>query len=121
MLTSDYVLQIQQAKERYLQDQQEQQQQSSITTAVSKRKLEENLGILEGEPGPPRKKTALSSSSLPQSPASSTSAGTVAAQPSGGEIFDRFQELVTSGLCMEISIQHSNIQAAIGATDQDIT
>ncbi|KAF9965792.1 hypothetical protein BGZ70_004100 [Mortierella alpina] len=135
MLTSDYVLQIQQAKERYLQDLQEQQQQQASVTALalaSKRKLEEGPGKSDAETRRPNKRTALISKSLPPSPTSSTiattitttsttTAGTVAAQGSGGEIFDRFQELVTSGLCMEISIQHSNIQATIGATDQDIT
>ncbi|KAG9325202.1 hypothetical protein KVV02_002056 [Mortierella alpina] len=126
MLTSDYVLQIQQAKERYLQDlQEQQQQQASVTALAFKRKLEEDHRNLDVGLGRPKKRTALTSKSLPQSSATSTTTaaggGNVAAQRSGGEIFDRFQELVTSGLCMEISIQHSNIQAAIGATDQDIT
>ncbi|KAF9936299.1 Serine/threonine-protein kinase 19 [Mortierella alpina] len=123
MLTSDYVLQIQQAKERYLEDlQEQQQQQASVTALAFKRKLEEDPRNLDVGSGRPKKRTVLTSKSLPQSSATVAAAGgTVAAQGSGGEIFDRFQELVTSGLCMEISIQHSNIQAAIGATDQDIT
>ncbi|KAF9562332.1 hypothetical protein EC968_005253 [Mortierella alpina] len=128
MLTSDYVLQIQQAKERYLQDLQEQQQQqhSSVTAvAKTKRKLEDSPENGDGETRRPNKRTIPTSiknlSPSPASPTTSTPAGTVAGQESGGEIFDRFQELVTSGMCMEISIQHSNIQAAIGATDQDIT
>ncbi|KAF9954312.1 hypothetical protein BGZ72_004702 [Mortierella alpina] len=123
MLTSDYVLQIQQAKERYLQDlqEQQQQQQASVTALAFKRKLEEGPRNPDPESGRSKKRTALTSKSIPQAPAPTATVGTVAAQETGGEIFDRFQELVTSGLCMEISIQHSNIQAAIGATDQDIT
>ncbi|CAO3570572.1 unnamed protein product [Mortierella alpina] len=132
MLTSDYVLQIQQAKEQYLQDLQDQEQQkASVTALASKRKLEEGPGNSDAKTGRPSKRIALTSKGLPPSPASpttttttttiTTAAGSVTAQESGGEIFDRFQQLVTSGLCMEISIQHSNIQATIGATDQDIT
>ncbi|KAF9545255.1 Serine/threonine-protein kinase 19 [Mortierella hygrophila] len=134
MLTEDYIHQIDQAKEQYLKDHKEAQEKKasaiSSTPSTGKRKLDSTaptaaahsnasaskkrrgtVGAVAGT----RAGSALVSAALASSGSGSTD------EAGEGEIFDRFKELVSGGHCMEISIQHSNIQDVIGATDQDIT
>ncbi|KAF9188300.1 hypothetical protein BGZ50_001415 [Haplosporangium sp. Z 11] len=117
MLTEDYVEQIQQAKEQFLQDQKDAFQQQHQHHQATKRKAGSFDGLVSS------KKIALGSTSTEkESMAISVNHGT--SQVNQGqvcEIFDRFKDLVTGGHCIEISIQHSSIQSVIGATDQDIT
>ncbi|KAG0316152.1 hypothetical protein BGZ99_007027 [Dissophora globulifera] len=137
MLTSDYVMQIQQAKEQYLQDlEQQRQQQASARTSASGSKRKADSILHSTAAAPAFKKVTLASSArLPVSrsitaaavthPGSTTVPSDATLESQGqqtaGDIFDRFKDLVTSGHFKEISIEHSNIQDAIGATDQDIT
>ncbi|KAG0263027.1 hypothetical protein BG011_009424 [Mortierella polycephala] len=117
MLTEDYVEQIQQAKEQFLQDQKDALQQEQQQHQTAKRKAVPFNGSVSS------KKIALGSASTEKnSVAMSVNHGTpLTNQGQKCEIFDRFRDLVTGGHCIEISIQHSNIQSVIGATDQDIT
>ncbi|KAI8595432.1 hypothetical protein EDD21DRAFT_359044 [Dissophora ornata] len=121
MLTSDYVAQILQAKEQYLADLQQQSQLQD--SSPSSRKRKSDISVLSNV----TKKVTLNFKSMAPRAATTTRASMTmtnalsGSQEEAGEIFDRFKELVTNGHCMEISIQHSNIQSVIGATDQDIT
>ncbi|KAF9192118.1 hypothetical protein BGZ49_003466 [Haplosporangium sp. Z 27] len=125
MFTSDYVALIQQAKKEYLKDIKEASQQTTNNTSGGsklKRKLDTSNSSLKS------KKLAIENESIGNSRiggklVDNTEAITLKDNnPISGEgIFDRFEDLVTSGHYMEISIQHSNIQDVIGATDQDIT
>ncbi|KAF9924620.1 Serine/threonine-protein kinase 19 [Linnemannia zychae] len=131
MLTEDYIQQIDQAKEQYLRDQKEMKEKTSkaeITSSPSKRKADSSmttathsnsgsnkrLGSIRASTG-----TKFSVSSTME--ATDTSGSGITDSADTGEIFDKFKMLVSSGHCLEISIQHSNIQDTIGATDQDIT
>jgi hypothetical protein len=129
MLTEDYIHQIDQAKEQFLKDLHEAQENKSASSSTGKRKLDttaaaaaqassnelsKRRGIVGSVTG-----TRAGSPSVSEAVASPGSGG--ADERDQGEIFDRFKGLVFGGRCMEISIQHSNIQDAIGATDQDIT
>ncbi|KAF9908901.1 hypothetical protein EC991_009307 [Linnemannia zychae] len=130
MLTEDYVQQIDQAKEQYLKDLQEAQDKKDedASSSTAKRKLEFAATAAAHSGSGPNKRRGVAGSAT-RALASSASATTGASSPGPGDIdlagegniFDRFKELVTGGHCMEISIMHSNIQDAIGATDQDIT
>ncbi|KAI1319997.1 Serine/threonine-protein kinase 19 [Mortierella claussenii] len=120
MLTTDYVIQIQQAKEQYLKDLKESLKETPVGT---KRKLGASAASKEVS-----KKRTLSGNLSTQSALAASIPGNTSDTSDTGDgeqvedtIFDRFKDLVTNGHCMEISIQHSNIQSVIGATDQDIT
>ncbi|KAK3809301.1 MAG: hypothetical protein J3Q66DRAFT_68719 [Benniella sp.] len=146
MFTSDYVEQIQQAKEQYLKDLQESRHQlrhqDDSPRASSKRKALHDAAIASLSTA--NKRVILGSRAVASKAAStgatapainaglpinnttktSTTDATSAistGQGQAGEIFDRFKELILNGHCLEISVQHSNIQSVIGATDQDIT
>ncbi|KAF9359933.1 hypothetical protein BGX26_010978 [Mortierella sp. AD094] len=132
MLTSDYVAQIQQAKEEYLKDLQEgsglnhqQRKQDSITagnstTGTSKRKLDDSNQLVTSKKLVTENASTESSSRIGKQKATAPT-NLIDQSHTGEGIFDRFKDLVIGGHCMEISIQHSNIQFVIGATDQDIT
>ncbi|KAF9103032.1 hypothetical protein BGX29_003903 [Mortierella sp. GBA35] len=137
MLTADYLHQIDQAKEQYLKDLKEAQQEnnsnnkplvSSSGQGPVKRKLDVAAARVAaqsagGGGGSSKRRVGSTSASVVAVP--SGSATTVVTPgddlSNEGEVFDRFKELVSAGHCLEISIQHSNIQDAIGASDQDIT
>lgn len=132
MLTEDYIRQIDQAKEQFLKDLQEAQEKMTATTSktsTGKRKLDSTAAATAhtSANGPSKRRGTVGS--ITDTRAGSTSAPAAVTSPGlgstsetdEGEIFDRFKVLVSGGHCMEISIQHSNIQDAIGATDQDIT
>ncbi|KAG0378690.1 hypothetical protein BGX24_003083 [Mortierella sp. AD032] len=132
MLAEDYILQIDQAKEQYLKDFSEAQEKKNSTASslTAKRKLDSTMaaaGAAHPSRGFHKRRGVVGSVTGVQSGAASSSTGPPSPTPGAvdltgeGEIFDRFKELVTGGHCMEISIPHSNIQDAIGATDQDIT
>ncbi|KAF9112225.1 hypothetical protein BGX27_003780 [Mortierella sp. AM989] len=123
MLTSDYVALIQQAKEQYLKDTQDvidQQEQASITSSnsTSKRKLATSKHLATSKKLVTENAIIDTDSKIRKR---MTSASTNLNGQSDEGVFVRFKDLVNSGHCMEISIQHSNIQSYIGATDQDIT
>lgn len=134
MLTEDYILQIDQAKEQYLNDLKEAQEKeatvTSHTPSTGKRKLDSTAATVAAHSiaGELNKRRGTVGAVAGTRPGSALVSAVVASPGSGGidepdeaEIFDRFKELVSGGHCMEISIQHSNIQNTIGATDQDIT
>ncbi|KAG0003675.1 hypothetical protein BGZ79_000297 [Entomortierella chlamydospora] len=133
MLTSDYVAQIQQAKEEYLRDLQEasdlnhqQRRQDSTstsnsTTGTSKRKLGGSNQLTASKKVVIENNSSTESSSRIGKQKATAPTNLVDQSHTGEGIFDRFKDLVIGGHCMEISIQHSNIQTVIGATDQDIT
>ncbi|KAK3841437.1 MAG: serine-threonine protein kinase 19 [Linnemannia gamsii] len=132
MLSEDYILQIDQAKEQYLKDLSKAQEKKNSTASslTAKRKLDSTVaaaGAAHPSKGYHKRRGVVGSVTGVQSGAASSSTGPPSPTPGAvdltgeGEIFDRFKELVTGGHCMEISIPHSNIQDAIGATDQDIT
>ncbi|KAF9122624.1 hypothetical protein BGW39_009620 [Mortierella sp. 14UC] len=129
MLTEDYIQQIDQAKEQYLKDLQEAQEKrdSSESSSTAKRKLDSAAAAAAQSSSGSNKRRGIVGSVAGARTGSATVSTVDSPGPGGvdlageGEIFDRFKELVTGGNCMEISIMHSNIQDAIGATDQDIT
>ncbi|KAF9363762.1 hypothetical protein BGX34_003369 [Mortierella sp. NVP85] len=146
MFTSDYVEQIQQAKEQYLKDLQESchqpHHQDDSLRASSKRKAlhdaaiaslsTANKRVILGSRAVPSKAVSTGATApainagLPINNATNTSTTDTTStastgQGEAGQIFDRFKELILNGHCLEISIQHSNIQSVIGATDRDIT
>ncbi|KAG0351705.1 Serine/threonine-protein kinase 19, partial [Gamsiella multidivaricata] len=143
MLTSDYVVQIQQAKEQYLKDLQtsphQQQRGSGVETATSsaKRRNLDTASDLQTLVAHKRIATGPSTTGPGTGPIIARIPGSKmiankkttdmiqqsasAQETQAGEIFERFKDLVMSGQCLEISIQHSNIQSVIDATDQDIT
>ncbi|KAF8941969.1 Serine/threonine-protein kinase 19 [Haplosporangium gracile] len=133
MLTEDYIHQIDQAKEEYLKDLKEaQEKKATATTSTSstgKRKLDSAEVAAAHSSISRSNKRRGTVGAVAGVRAGSVPISTLVAPPGSGdtddtdegEIFDRFKELVSGGHCMEISIQHSNIQDAIGATDQDIT
>ncbi|KAF9913744.1 hypothetical protein BX616_009674 [Lobosporangium transversale] len=158
MLTSDYVTQIEQAKEQYLKDLQETITISSTTSSAAttsshnnnnnnnnKRKIQpQDRDQEQGQEEIASQKRTTLRKPITRSTISSTNGGaseplTSRASPirtsvneatttgkrhdfkADETIFDRFKDLVTSGRYFEISIQHSNMQSVIGATDEDIT
>ncbi|KAF9170492.1 hypothetical protein BGX21_008843 [Mortierella sp. AD011] len=133
MLTSDYVAQIEQAKEEYLRDlkeasdlnhQQRRQDSTSTshnTTSTSKRKLGGSNQLTASKKLVMENNSSTESSSRIGKQKTTAPTNLIDQSHTGEGIFDRFKELVVGGHCMEISIQHSNIQSVIGATDQDIT
>ncbi|KAG0239493.1 Serine/threonine-protein kinase 19 [Mortierella sp. GBA43] len=129
MFTSDYVTQIQQAKEQYLKDLEKSDHSSGGSLQGSlKRKAPHGSSPTTTRSPTINKKVIVASSPVGSPTATSikacSSPSTTASGDQGhseGEIFDRFRELIQSGQCLEISIQNSNIQSVIGATDQDIT
>ncbi|KAG0034736.1 hypothetical protein BGZ81_003434 [Podila clonocystis] len=120
MLTSEYLGQIRQAKQQYLNDTKD----SLVVAAASstgaiKRKTEQELDIgskLTKKRVIPTKSTAK----VTKISATQTAVGEDDITPKD-TIFDRFELLITSGSCVEVSIQHSNLQALINATEEDIT
>lgn len=134
MLTEDYIHQIDQAKEQYLKDLKEAQEKkataTSSTPSTGKRRLDSTAATVaaHSSAGESNKRRGTVGAVTATKVDSTLASAVVASPRSGstdetdnGEIFDRFKELVSGGHCMEISIQHSNIQDAIGASDQDIT
>ncbi|KAG9063185.1 hypothetical protein KI688_004786 [Linnemannia hyalina] len=135
MLTEDYIHQIDQAKEQYLEDLKEAQKKTatavSPTPSTGKRKLDSTAptAAAHSSAGESNKRRGTvgavagtrAGSALILAAVTSSGSGSTDEAAGEGEIFDRFKELVSGGQCMEISIQHANIQDAIGATDQDIT
>ena len=134
MLTEDYIHQIDQAKEQYLKDLKEAQEKkataTSPTPSTGKRKFDSVASTVtaHSSAGESNKRRGTVRAVAGTRAGSALVSAVVASPGSGstdetneGEIFDRFKELVSGGHCMEISIQHSNIQDVIGATDQDIT
>ncbi|KAF9437931.1 hypothetical protein BGZ76_010474 [Entomortierella beljakovae] len=137
MLTSDYVEQIQQAKEHYLKDLQHSENKrnsnSLSSSPSSKRKAEHSNTITtnqtaksNGSNGDSSNKRLITENAIIETNSrikehvNHDQDSDTKAQSSAG-IFDRFKDLIIGGHCLEISIQHSNIQSVIGATDQDIT
>ncbi|KAF9940347.1 hypothetical protein BGZ65_007238 [Modicella reniformis] len=127
MFTCDYVAQIQQAKEQYLKDLQGRQGEAvhhhhRSSLVLPKRKHPYADSISSPTMNKKTKPLTVGSETVVTGVITKTSTtNTASSQEQAGEIFDRFQALVLSGHCMEISIQHSRIQSVIGATDQDIT
>ncbi|KAG0288876.1 hypothetical protein BGZ96_007423 [Linnemannia gamsii] len=132
MLTEDYIRQIDQAKEQFLKDLQEAQEKKTVSTSktsTDKRKLDSTAAEAAhaNVSGPSKRRGTVGSVTgirdrSASVPAAAASPGLKSTDETDeGEIFDRFKGLVSGGHCMEISIQHSNIQDAIRATDQDIT
>ncbi|KAF9295598.1 Serine/threonine-protein kinase 19 [Linnemannia elongata] len=133
MLTEDYIRQIDQAKEQYLKDLKEAQEKkataTSPTPSTGKRKLDSTAARVAAHSSAGSNKRRGIAGTVVGTRAGSALVSTVVTSPGSGstddtdegDIFDRFKDLVSGGHCMEISIQHSNIQDAIGATDQDIT
>ncbi|KAF9157042.1 Serine/threonine-protein kinase 19 [Linnemannia schmuckeri] len=132
MLTEDYIHQIDQAKEQYLKDLKEAQEKKATaitsTSSTGKRKLDSTaVAAAHSSTSGSNKRRGTVGAVAGTRAGIVPILGVVASPGSGadeadeGEIFDRFKELVSGGHCMEISIQHSNIQDTIGATDQDIT
>jgi len=135
MLTEDYIHQIDQAKEKYLKDLKETQEKKATAKSPTpsqpgKRKLDSTAATVaaHSSANDSNKRRGTVGAVTGTRAGSALVSAVVASPESGstdetdeGEIFDRFKELVSGGHCMEISIQHSNIQDAIGATDQDIT
>ncbi|KAG0018868.1 hypothetical protein BGZ80_006626 [Entomortierella chlamydospora] len=126
MLTSDYVAQIQQAKEEYLRDLQEasdlnhqQRRQDSTstsnsTTGTSKRKLGGSNQLTASKKVVIENNSSTESSSRIGKQKATAPTNLVDQSHTGEGIFDRFKDLVIGGHCMEISIQHSNIQTPVG-------
>ena len=135
MRTPDYVDQIMVAKEQYLKELTESSTPTSATTtalaagSATKRKLpEDTLSGPSTVIGNSNKRSSTAASSVPRRSGTMVGGGgnkssevLQAELEHAGDLFDRFRNLVTSGQCIEISIQHSNLQEAIGATEEDIT
>ncbi|GJJ71174.1 serine/threonine kinase 19 [Entomortierella parvispora] len=134
MRTPDYVDQIMVAKEQYLKELEESSSATSLAVgSTTKRKLpEDNMS----EPSTVIGNSNKRSSTVPRRSGARVGNGDGSGGRRGGtkssevlqaelehagDLFDRFRNLVTSGQCIEISIQHSNLQEAIGATEEDIT
>ncbi|KAG0041052.1 hypothetical protein BGZ82_000031 [Podila clonocystis] len=118
MLTSEYLGQIRQAKQQYLNDAKDSLAVAASRTAATKRKTEQELEIgsrLTKKRVIPTKSTAK----VMKISATETTVGDDITPKD--TIFDRFELLITSGSCIEVSIQHSNLQALINATEEDIT
>ncbi|KAG0342926.1 hypothetical protein BG000_011500 [Podila horticola] len=116
MLTPEYLEQIRQAKLQYLSDTKDALASSSI--GANKRKTEQELEIgsrLTKKRVTPTKSTATVMKT------SVTAAVVEHENAPMDTIFDRFEQLISSGSCVEVSIQHSNLQALIDATEEDIT
>lgn len=116
MLTPEYLEQIRQAKLQYLSDTKDSLASSSI--GANKRKTEQELEIgsrLTKKRVTPTKSTAKVMKT------SATAAVVEHENAPMDTIFDRFEQLISSGSCVEVSIQHSNLQALIDATEEDIT
>ncbi|KAG0054581.1 hypothetical protein BGZ83_010878 [Gryganskiella cystojenkinii] len=130
MRTPDYVDQILVAKEQYLQE-------LRASASVETNRAAESSST--SGPADSNKRSAASDSAA-DTRAKRMSRGSTNASPTSRKgfqkkstefleaelehaatLFDRFRNLVTGGQCIEISIQHSNLQQAIDATDEDIT
>lgn len=120
MLTPEYLEQIRQTKQQYLDDMKDSEARLSSVWSANKRKAETGLETgsrLTKKRVVPTKSTANTTKSTAAAAAATGDGGDVPMDT----IFDRFEQLISSGSCVEVSIQHSNLQALIGATEEDIT
>ncbi|KAG0089803.1 hypothetical protein BGZ93_003395 [Podila epicladia] len=119
MLTPDYLEQIRQAKQHYLNDIKASLAVAAASTiGANKRKTEQELeiGSRLTKKGVVHTKSTAKMMKI-NAPAEVGEDDTTPIDT----IFDRFELLISSGSCVEVSIQHSNLQAFIGATEEDIT
>ncbi|KFH70756.1 hypothetical protein MVEG_03604 [Podila verticillata NRRL 6337] len=117
MLTPAYLEQIRQTKQQYLDDMKDSEARVSSIWSANKRKAETGL-----ETGSRLTKKRV----VPTKSTANATKSTAVATGDGSDvpmdtIFDRFEQLISSGSCVEVAIQHSNLQALIGATEEDIT
>lgn len=118
MLTPEYLEHIRQTKQQYLDDMKDSEARLSSIGSAIKRKAEKDL-----ETGSmlSKKRVVPSTSAAKAIKSTATAATGDARDVPMDTIFDRFVQLISSGSCVEVSIQHSNLQALIGATEEDIT
>ncbi|KAF9338063.1 hypothetical protein BG006_000052 [Podila minutissima] len=118
MLTPDYLEQIRQTKQQYLNDTKDSLAVAAASSiGANKRKTEQELEIgsrLTKKRVVPTKPTAKVMETN-----DTAAVGDDDTTPMD-TIFDRFEKLISSGFCVEVTIQHDNLQALINAED-DIT
>lgn len=119
MLTPDYLEQIRQAKQQYLNDTKDSLAVAAASSiGANKRKTEQELEIgsrltkKRVVPTIPTAKVMKTNATAAVGDDDTTPMDT---------IFDRFEQLISSGSCVEVAIQHANLQALIDATEEDIT